>query len=179
MQAHDVPTLQRFFEDNPLYFEAVTGQCPTATEAQQEFDDLPPAEMPFGARWTLAITDSDGAWVATAGVLSDFLAPGVWHIGLFIVATRLHGSGAAQSLYGSMEQWMRSQGAHWVRLGAVQGWAKAENFWRRQGYTQVRTRDGLAMGRRINTVRVLVKPLAGGAMADYLQAVHRDNPGHP
>lgn len=177
MHADEVPQLQSFFEDNPIYFEAVNGQGPTPQEAQQEFDDLPPVEMRFGNRWMLVITDSDGAWVAMASVLSDFLAPGVWHIGLFIVATRLHGTGTAPSLYEAMERWMQSQGAHWVRLGAVEGWGKAENFWRKQGYMQVRTRDAIAMGRRVNNVRVMVKPLKGGAIPDYLQRVQRDNPG--
>jgi GNAT superfamily N-acetyltransferase len=176
MSADEVPQLQRFFENNPIYFEAVHGQGPTAQEAQQEFDDMPPAEMPFGRRWMLVITDGDGAWVAMAGVLSDFLVPCVWHIGLYIVATRLHGTGAAQHLYTAMEQWMHDAGAHWVRLGAVEGWGKAENFWLKMGYTQVRTRDAIAMGQRINNVRVMVKALRGGAIPDYLQMVKRDDP---
>jgi GNAT superfamily N-acetyltransferase len=177
MHADEVPQLQRFFEDNPIYFEAVNGQGPTAQEAQQEFDDFPPAEMPFGTRWMLAVSGADGEWVAMAAVLSDFLAPSVWHIGLFIVATRLHGSGVAQSLYDAMELWMQNQGAQWVRLGAVEGWGKAESFWRKMGYTQVRTRDAIAMGQRVNNVRVMVKPLMGGAIPEYLQRVQRDNPG--
>ncbi|MBC7918738.1 MAG: GNAT family N-acetyltransferase [Rhodoferax sp.] len=177
MRADEVPQLQRFFEDNPIYFEAVNGQGPTAQEAQQEFDDLPPAEMPFDKRWMLLVTDSEGEWVAMAGVLSNFLVPGVWHIGLFIVATRLHGTGVARALYDAMEQWIQSQGAQWMRLGAVEGWNKAENFWRKMGYTQVRTREAIAMGLRVNNVRVMVKPLTGGAIADYLHRVKRDNPG--
>lgn len=177
MQAHEVPQLQHFFEDNPIYFDAVQGQVPTAEEAQKEFDDLPPPDMPFAERWMLAVADGEGQWVAMASVLSDFIAPGVWHIGLFIVATRLHGTGAAASLYGALEQWMHSRGAQWVRLGAVQGWAKAENFWSKQGYIQVRTRDAIAMGQRVNDVRVMVKPLCSYTLAEYLQHVLRDNPG--
>jgi len=177
MLATEVPQLQQFFEANPVYFEAVNGEGPGPEEGQLEFDDLPPPDMAFGRRWVLAMTYADGQWIAMAHVLSDFLAPGVWHIGLFIVTTHLHGTGAAQGLYDAMEQWMRNQGAQWVRLGAVDGWRKAENFWRKMGYTQVRTREAVAMGQRVNNLRVMVKPMRGGALSDYLQQVKRDNPG--
>lgn len=177
MLEEEVPQMQRFFESNPLYFEKVHGQPPTPNEAREEFDNLPPAHMPYRQRWTLVITDGMGEWIAIAHLLSDFLAPQVWHIGLFIVATRWHGKGHSQALYQALEKWMRDQGAQWVRLGAVVGWNKAEKFWQRQGYVQVRTREGMVAGQRVNTVSVLVKPLAGGALGDYLQQVQRDNPG--
>ena len=179
MRDDEVPALQAFFEANPLYFEKVNGRGPTPGEGQLEYDDLPPPELPFGKRWMLVVTDDAGEWIAVAQLLSDFLQPRVWHIGLFILATRLHGGGHAQALYRAMEQWMVKRGAQWLRLGAVVGWHKAENFWSRQGYVEVRTRQAPTPGEQINTVRVMVKPLGGGQLADYLQMVQRDNPGQP
>jgi hypothetical protein len=41
----------------------------------------------------------------------------------------------------------------------------------------VRERGPLAMGKKSNLLRVMVKPLAGGALADYLALVERDRPG--
>jgi GNAT superfamily N-acetyltransferase len=174
----EVPQLQLFFEENPAYFEAVHGQGPTPQEGQQEFDDFPPADMPFGKRWMLVVTGTDGQWMATVQLLSDFLAPAVWHIGLFIVATPLYGTGIARTIYDAMELWMRNQGARWVRLGAVEGWGKAENFWRKMSCPQVRSRDAVAIGQRVNNGRMMAKPLTGGAISDYLQMVKRGNPGH-
>jgi len=130
----DIPALQRFFEANPEYFLAITGEPPRADEARQEFDDLPPAHMTFGGRWLLRFTDARGELIGTASLLSDFLAPGVWHIGLFVVATALHGRGVAAALYRGLEEWMAGEGAQWIRLGAVVGNARAEGFWRRHGY---------------------------------------------
>lgn len=179
MRDDEVPQLQSFFEANPLYFEKVNGQPPTPTEGHDEFHNLPPAHMPFNHRRTLAVLDAQGDWVAIAHVLSDFLAPGVWHIGLFIVATQWHGGGHAQALYRALERWMVAEGARWLRMVAVEGWTKAENFWQRQGYVQVRMREGIASGLRTNNVRVMVKPLTGGSITDYLHTVPRDNPGHP
>lgn len=114
---------------------------------------------------------------AMANVVTDLLVPGIWHIGLFIVATARHGGGDAHRLYDGIEDWARANGATWLRLGVVRGNERAERFWSRVGYVEVRTREGLAMGKRINTVRVMVKSLAGETLDRYLQRVPRDQPG--
>jgi hypothetical protein len=109
-------------------------------------------------------------------LVSDLLAPSVWHIGTFIVATSRHGSGDAHVLYRSIESWAQGHGARWFRLGVVQGSLRAERFWQRQGFIQTRARSGVSMGLRTNTLRVMFKPLAGGSMAQYLTLVERDRP---
>jgi GNAT superfamily N-acetyltransferase len=108
--AADVPALQRFFERNPDYFHAVMGQPPRPGEAQEEFDDLPPAGMPYGGRCLLKFVDATGDMIGVASLLSDFLAAGVWHIGLFIVDAPLHGHGVASRLYRALEGWMAARG---------------------------------------------------------------------
>lgn len=179
LQPADVPALQRFFDDNPAYFLAVHGEPAHAQEAQQEFDDAPPAGMGYRRRWLLAFEEADGQLIGMASLVEDFLADGVWHIGLFVVATALHGQGAAAALYAAMEDWIRSHGARWIRLGAVQGYQRAERFWSRQGYVDVRVRPAVAMGQRVNDLRVMVKPLGEAGVAEYLARVARDNPGAP
>ena len=71
---------------------------------------------------------------------------------------------------------MAANGAAWIRLGVVEGNVKAERFWRKTGYREVRKRLGIAMGSRTNDVRVLVKPLERRSIAEYLSLVERDNP---
>ena len=44
------------------------------------------------------------------------------------------------------------------------------------GYREVRLRRGVPYGKNVNDIRVMVKPLAGGSLADYLAAVARDRP---
>ena len=111
-----------------------------------------------------------------ANVVSDLLAIGVWHIGLFLVATRLHGTGVAHALHRGLEAWTRGEGAQWLRLGVVAGNARAERFWLGLSYVEVRVRPGMEMGLRTQTVRVLARPLAGGAWDDYFALVPRDRP---
>jgi ribosomal protein S18 acetylase RimI-like enzyme len=173
----DVAVLQRFFDANPEYFHSVNGEPPRPDEAQHELDDLPPADMPYREMLLLGFFDeSSGALAGMATIIGDFLVDHVWHLGLFIVATALHGSGAAHALYRQLERWMQERGAHWIRLGVVSGNTRAERFWERQGYVQVRERGPLQMGQRTNLLRVLVKPLDAGTLEQYLALVARDRP---
>jgi len=175
----DAPRLQRFNEANPEYFLIVGGKPPGPDEAREEFESLPPADMRYTKRWMLEFRGAGEDMAGMASVVSDLLADNVWHVGLFIVATPLHGGGAAREMYGSLEWWMRMQGALWSRLGVVQGNLRAERFWERQGYLETRKRVVEEAGRRSNTIRVMAKPLAGGMLAEYLALVARDRPGAP
>ena len=176
LQPSDVPALQALFDANPAYFQAVNGRLAHADEAQAEFDEVPPAHLPFARQWKAGIHDAEGRMVGTLVVLSDFCAPGVWHLGLFLLATRLHGSGLAVSLHQALLAWARAQGAQWMRLSVIVGNVRAERFWARQGYTEVRRRHGIDTGGRINDARVMVKALGDQGLDTYLARVPRDQP---
>ena len=93
------------------------------------------------------------------------------------VAPARHGSGVAQTLYQQLERFASDSGARWLRLGVVRGNARAERFWERCGFVEVRMRRAVAMGKRVNDLRVMAKPLAGGTLGEYLSLVPRDRPG--
>lgn len=177
LQATDVPALQALFDANPAYFQAVNGRPAKPDEAQAEFDEVPPAHLPFARQWKAGIHDGQGQLVGTVVVLSDFCAAGVWHLGLFLLATRLHGSGLAARLHEALLDWARDQGALWMRLSVIVGNARAERFWARQGYTEVRRRHGIDTGGRLNDARVMVRALGNQDLAAYLARVPRDQPG--
>lgn len=172
----DIPALQDFFERNPEYYLLVSGLPPRADEAYQEMHEPLPDGFTYTGQWILGFADHEGALVGVANVISDFLAPTVWHIGFFLIATKLHGRGTAAVLYDALEAWMRARGARWLRLGVVEGNVRGERFWQGRGYVEVRKRVGVAHGARINTISVRVKTLAGGTIPAYLQMIERDRP---
>ena len=172
------PLVQRFLEANPEYSLLVHGEPPTVNEAHEAIYGELPAGWSFTKKWLIGYVDADGALVAMANVVSDLLAPDVWHLGLFIVATSRHGIGDARALYCGLEDWAAANGARWMRLGVVQGNQRAERFWQAQGYVQTRTRCGVIMGKMTHTVRVMMKPLTGGTLAAYLLLVPRDHPDY-
>lgn len=176
--AADADELQRFFDANPEYFLAVNGEPPRHDEAAREIADVPPAGMPYREMLLIGFVDqASGALVGMATVVADFIAAHVWHVGLFIVASELHASGTARALYRKLERWLVEKGAEWIRLGVVTGNAKAERFWERCGFVQVRERGPVQMGKKRNLLRVMVKPLAAAPLDAYLALVPRDRPG--
>jgi hypothetical protein len=176
LTAEQEPLLQRFFEANPDYFLAVHGEPAGTNEAHEEICGPLPVGFSFTKKWVTGYLKTDNSLIAMTTIVSDFLAPGVWHIGLFILATSHHGTGEAQAIYRGLESWAVFNGANWMRLGVVQGHERAEHFWKTLGYFETRTREGVKMGKMINTVRVMFKPLAGGTLEQYLSRVQRDRP---
>jgi GNAT superfamily N-acetyltransferase len=177
LSIHDIPALQRFFEANPAYFLTIDDQPPGPGAAEEEYQSEPPAEMSFTQKWNLGLVDNEHALTGMASVLSGLISPSVWHIGLFIIATARHGTGDAVMVYQALEAWAARHGAQWLRLGVIAGNTRAERFWEKAGFCQVRTRNDVAIGKRTHTLRVMVKPLAGGSLAEYFTLVERDRPG--
>jgi GNAT superfamily N-acetyltransferase len=171
----DLPALQAFFVANPEYFLAVTGALPRPDEAKQELEFRPPPGLPYEKVYVLGFLDSSRQMAAMASVFTGLLAPRVWHISLFIVATALHGTGTAGLLYERLENWAKDEGASWLRLGAAVGNVRAERFWDKAGYREFR-RMKEQQGRMTNTMRVMVKSLGGSGVDDYLREVPRDRP---
>lgn len=172
----DVPAVQAAYEATPSYFRIALGEEPGADAAAKTFDLRPPPEMSYSRKRVIGFRTGGTELAAVADVIEDLLAPRVWHVGLFLVPERLHGTGFAQRAYAALEAWMAAAGARWLRLGVVQGNERAERFWRSRGYRVVRERDGVAMGRKVNRLLVMAKPLAGETLDDYFALVERDRP---
>lgn len=182
LRADEVPALQAFFDANPLYSQTINGCPPPPNAAQVDFDERPPPHLGWSERWFCGLFDDAGAIAGVFELLSDLPAPGVWHLGLYLLATERHGRGEAQAVYAALEAWIAGQGAAWLRLGVVVGNARAERFWARQGFVPTRVREGVDTGGRLNTVRAMVKPLPAAKSTDletYLTLVPRDRPGSP
>jgi GNAT superfamily N-acetyltransferase len=174
LEEGDLPSMQAFFDANPEYELAVNAEPPAPGRARELFAAVPPDGWPFREKWLMRFVDEGGAIAGVADVIQDLFAKGIWHVGLFIVATRLHGMGAGHAMYRGLEEWMREQGAEWLRLGVVAGNARAERFWEKLGYEEIRRRYEVPMGRRMNTLRIMAKALAGGDWAEYFERVERD-----
>jgi GNAT superfamily N-acetyltransferase len=171
----DIAALQAFLQANPAYTRLVEGREVAPDAAATEFDDEPPAAFAFDWRWLLLVRErASGELVGVIDLVKDLLAPGIWHVGLFFVAERPHGSGVAAELHAALQHWMHGQGARWLRLNVADRNLRGARFRRRQGYAFVCPREWTAPSGRVNTVWTLVKPLAGESLAGYFAAQTRD-----
>lgn len=176
LQAADVPRLQALFDANPAYFQTVNGRHALPDEAQQEFDERPPSSMSWTRHWCAGLFDAERRLQGVVVIVSDLMGPGVWHLTLLLLAGTLHGRGTGRAVFDAIEAWARAQGARWLRLGVVAGNARAEAFWQRCGFVEVRRRHDVDTGGRLNTLRVMAKPLGSDGLDAYLALVARDRP---
>jgi len=93
LTADRAPELQRFFDENPAYFLATSGEPAGPDEALDEIASELPAGWNFTKKWVVGYAQENGSLMAMANVITDLLAPAVFHIGTFIVATARHGKG--------------------------------------------------------------------------------------
>ncbi len=166
--------LQAYYEANPEYWRLVHGHPPPPGEAEEGFDFKPP-EMPYRSLPVWLIRERvSGRLIADLWVATDLLAPGVSHLGFFLIERARQGSGFADELHEAYEAWARGDGARWLRLGVVENNRRATAFWRRMGYVEVTRRSDVVIGALTHQLRIMVKVLPGSTLDDYLAAVPRD-----
>ncbi|MBU1239278.1 GNAT family N-acetyltransferase [Myxococcota bacterium] len=176
LELAQVPMMQNLFERNPEYFLVVNGAVPGPDEALNEFNEIPPPHLSYSEQWCIGIFTPEQRLAGVATVVSDLGAIGVWHTGLFLLATYLHGLGHGASLYRALEAWAQTRGAQWMRLGVVKGNVKGERFWEKMNFTAVRSRTAADASGHINDVRVMVKPMGRGSLEEYFSLAPRDDP---
>jgi GNAT superfamily N-acetyltransferase len=173
----DVPALQAFYEANPDYWLLCHGRPPPPDEAERGLAAAPPADMCFTALLGWLIRDrATGAILGEVNVATDLMAPGVTHLGFFMIAAERHGSGLASDVYSAYEAWAASSGARWLRLGVFERNARAHAFWRHHGYREVTRRDGMVHGLLTHTLITMIKPIVPATVDEYLALVPRDRP---
>lgn len=174
MVSADIDALQRLFDENPDYFMLVRGMPAGPDEGYQEFHDRPPLEVPYSRTYTIGFENASRKFIGMAGIATDLFAKHVWHIGLFLVATKLHGQGAARELLIGLEEWMKRGGAEWIRLNVLFANPRAERFWRREGYNEVCQRFDVDVGGAKHALRTMVKSTRDEPVAKYFEKVPRD-----
>ncbi|MBK1714756.1 GNAT family N-acetyltransferase [Rubrivivax gelatinosus] len=177
LAADEVPALQALLEANADFYLTVGGLPPGPDEAAELFAEQPPDHLGWTRHWVAGAFEPDGRLAGVLLIVADLGTPGCWHTALFLIDQPLRGSGAAAELHAAFEAWARREGARWLRLGVVVGNTRAERFWRRCGYTVLRTRPVEAADGSLRTTTAMLKCLGEAGVADYLERVPRDQPG--
>ena len=170
----DAAMVQSFYDANPGYFLLLGGGPASPGTAMDHLQAFPSQDIAAARKHFFGVVGASGQLTAVADIIENYPAPAVWHLGFFIVATDLYGTGFAKSWLDALEVWIQSQGAQYLRLGVVQVNLRGRRFWEKAGFVPATVRRGVDMGGHVHDVQTMVKPLSRADMAAYYALAPRD-----
>ena len=136
LSKEDIPAVQKFFNDNPDFFIASTGQAPKENEAEILFNKIPEGKTTEDKFW-LAIFDNDNNnIVAFVDLIQNYKIENQWTIGLYIVSKNYRGQGIATKLLNDLENLLLS-----LRVNSLEISIKEQNvcelsFWKKMNFVE-------------------------------------------
>lgn len=173
----DEELVQEFCAINPEYWQRISKKPPEKLMIRAELYNVGNRQVKQGRTMRIGIFDTQRNMMGVSYVVSDFLARGVWHIELFVVATALHGTGASSAIYKQLESWIISLGGQWIRLGSAVGQDQALRFWGKMGYRPLGKWDGRIAAVDV-TLQLMLKPLTTIPVIKYFKRVPNDLHGY-
>ena len=125
--------LQAFYERCRDYFELVTGQPPSPTEARALLAAVPRGKS-RDDKFAIGLFDAPGHLVGILDVIRDFPRPREWYLGLLMFEPTLRGQKLGDRVYHRLEDWVRAQGGTSLHLIVEEVNPRALAFWRRMGF---------------------------------------------
>lgn len=125
--------LQAFYERCRDYFELVTGQPPSPTEARELLAAVPRGRSRED-KFAIGLFDAPGHLVGILDVIRDFPRPREWYLGLLMFEPTLRGQKLGDRVYHRLEDWVRAQGGTSLHLIVEEVNPRALAFWRRMGF---------------------------------------------
>lgn len=129
----DIPAIYELCRRNPLFYE----HCPpfvTEDSIRADMAALPP-RMTMKDKHFLGLFDG-GELAAILDLITGYPQPEIAFWGFFMVEARLQGRGFGTLLVSELCEGLAKQGFRAVRLGWVNGYAKAEHFWKKNGFRE-------------------------------------------
>ena len=136
------PELQAFYDRCRDYFELVTGQPPSPTEAAELLAAVPRGKS-ADDKFVIGLFDAPGHLVGVLDVIRDFPKPLEWYLGLLMFEPTLRGQKLGERVYHRLEEWVLAQGGTALHLIVEEVNPRALRFWQRMQF------EVLGIGKRM------------------------------
>ena len=125
--------LQDFYERCRDYFELVTGQPPSPTEARELIAAVPRGKT-HEDKFVIGLFDAPGHLVGVLDVIRDFPRERDWYLGLLLFEPTLRGHKLGERVTQRLEEWVRAEGGQAIHLIVEEVNPGALRFWERMGF---------------------------------------------
>ena len=114
------------------FFELVEGYPASEETAAELLEAVPPGVEP--ARKHVLGFRRETALIGAVDLIDGYPGTGEWYVGLLLIEPSERGRGLGDAIWSELEGWIRSRGAHAVRLVVQEKNGGALRFWQSHGF---------------------------------------------
>ena len=155
----DHAELQALYERCSDYHELEDGGPTRPTAGAETLAAGPPGTDPAD-KFALGVYGDDGAMVGFLDVIRGYPAEGDWWIGLLMLAPEARSGGLGGRICEEAARSVAEEGGRALHLAVLEQNPRAERFWRRHGFDEVRRKPFTAATGKESTVIVMRRDLA-------------------
>jgi len=149
----DVAPLQALFDEDVAYF-ALNGRAIPVEEICQA---LPPGRA-RADKFLFALHEHERI-IGMIDLIRGYPEPPIWYLGFVFIAKSARGAGLGRRALHALYDWCRAQGGRALRLGVVEGNARARWLYASEGFVFHAVREPDEAARRMRRTLVLERPL--------------------
>jgi GNAT superfamily N-acetyltransferase len=137
LSGSDAALLQELYERCSDYHEMEEGVPTRPGAAEHLLTALPPGKSPED-KHVLGIQAPEGGLVGVVDLVRDYPAEGDWWLGLLMLDPAARAAGLGTRLFGEIERAVAAAGGTALHVAVLEHNVRAERFWRRVGFAEVR-----------------------------------------
>jgi GNAT superfamily N-acetyltransferase len=133
----DVAELQDLYERYADYHEMHEGFAIRPSAGADELA-MPPPGRTLEDKFSIGIHEPDGSLNAYLDILRGYPAANEWWIGLLMLDLKVRANGLGTHIFRAAQNWVSLQGGDAIYLAVLEENKRAERFWWRQGFAELR-----------------------------------------
>lgn len=162
---HDAALVQDLYERCSDYHELEEGIPTRPGAAEHLLTRLPPGKTPAD-KHVLGLHAPDGDLVGVLDLIQDFPGAREWTLGLLMIDPATRAAGLGTRLFHALERAIAAPGGTAIYLGVLEHNVRAERFWRRLGFVELRRQDYTSASGHLSRVIVMRYGLTGQQATD-------------
>ncbi len=155
----DAEPIQAMFESDPAYFELTQGAPPGPAELQSLVTALPPdGDRGYEDKFLFILLDGEEV-AGVVDLIRDYPTAATWYLGLVFLTPTQRGRGRGRAVLRGLYSWISAQGGTALRLGVVEGNARARWLYASEGFVFQASREPDPTVKRARRVLMLERSL--------------------
>lgn len=161
----DAAHVQDLYERCSDYHQLEEGGPTRPGAAEHLLTSLPPGKT-AADKYVLGVHSPEGGLLGVLDLIQDFPGEREWWLGLLMLDPAARAAGLGTRLFHALERAVAAEGGTAIYLGVLEHNARAERFWRRLGFVELRRQDYTSAAGHPSRVIVMRHGLIGQQAAD-------------